>query len=335
MSDFRHPPWRPRGDAGRLSVVMSEPTQVPSRPAVFEPGVEIKRARPIEPVPETPAPPTPVVVRRMRSRIWPAVADLASNEVYVFASAIAFNALLSFFPFVILLLVLCRNVLQWPEGYAAILRLLEEDYLPINQEFIVQNLRAVVETKFRAAATLSILSLAFTSSGLFAPIEMALNRAWGVDVHRSFVRGRLVALALVVGCGALALGSVYITANSELLLRSWLGFVADFAPVRVLSTIALRMLIFPVTVAIFFLVYWVLPNRRIYVREVLPVAVFTGLLWEATKYLFIWVAPNLGFRDVYGPFYLSVTLVTWAYISASILLLGANLSSAGRRPREK
>jgi YihY family inner membrane protein len=99
----------------------------------------------------------------------------------------------------------------------------------------------------------------------------------------------------------------------------------------VLSTAALRLLIFPATVAIFFLVYYVLPNRRIYVREVLPVSVFTGLLWEATKYLFIWIAPNLGFRDVYGPFYLSVTLVTWAYISAMILLLGANLSSRDTR----
>ena len=313
---------------------MSDPTQVPSRPAVFEPGTEIRRARPIEPVPETPAPPTPVVVRRLQSRIWPAVADLASNEVYVFASAIAFNALLSFFPFVILLLVLCRNVLDWPEGYAAILRLLAEDYLPINQEFIVQNLRAVVETKYRAAATVSLLSLAFTSSGLFAPIEMALNRAWGVTEHRTFVRGRLVALGLVVGCGALALGSVYITAYTHDVLRTWLGGFADFAPVRVLSSAVLRVFIFPVTVSIFFLVYYWLPNRRIYVREVLPVAVFTGLLWEATKYLFIWVAPNLGLRDVYGPFYLSVTLVTWAYISASILLLGANLSSAGRTPRD-
>jgi membrane protein/epoxyqueuosine reductase len=73
-------------------------------------------------------------------------------------------------------------------------------------------------------------------------------------------------------------------------------------------------------------VYYVLPNTRVYVREALPVAVLAGVLWEASKYLFIWLAPNLGFRDVYGPFYLSVTLVTWAYISSMILLLGANLS---------
>lgn len=298
---------------------------------MFDTETEIKRARPIVPEPEPEAPPTPVVVRRLQRRIWPAIADLASNDVYVLASAISFNALLSFFPFVILLLVICRNLLQWPEGYEAVLRLLQDDYLPINQDFIVKNLRAVVETKFREAATLSLVALAFTSSGLFAPIEMALNRAWGITEHRSLVRGRLIALGLVVGCGALALVSVYITTYTQEVLRSGLGGFAEWAPIRVLTGAALRVLIFPVTVSIFFLVYYVLPNRRIYVREVLPVAVFTGLLWEATKYLFIWLAPSLGFRDVYGPFALSVTLVTWAYITSSILLLGANLSSRDER----
>lgn len=265
---------------------------------------------------------------KFRSRIWPSIADMASNDVYVLSSAIAFNALLSFFPFVILLLVICRNFLQWPEGYEAVFRLLQQDYLPISQDFIVKNLRVVVEGKFKEAATLSLVALAFTSSGLFAPIEMALNRAWGVTTSRSLLRGRAVAMVLVVTCGALALGSVYITAYSQDVLHAWLGSFAEWAPVRVLSTIALRILIFPVTVSIFFVVFWVLPNRRIYIRDVLPVAILTGLLWEVTKYLFIWVAPNLGFRDVYGPFYLSVTLVTWAYISAMILLLGANLSGA-------
>src|SRR5688572_19260878 len=132
-----------------------------------------RRARPIDVEPEEPAEvPAPVVVRRMQRRIWPAIVDLASNEVYVLASAIAFNALLSFFPFVVLLLVLCRNVLQWPEGYEAVFRLLREDYLPISQDFIVKNLRAIMDAQFREAAALSLVTLAFTSSGLFAPIEM-------------------------------------------------------------------------------------------------------------------------------------------------------------------
>ncbi len=282
----------------------------------------VRQARPLEEAAREPE-------RRLKSRIWPAIADLGSNDVYVLASAIAFNALLSFFPFVILLLVLCRNVFDWPAGYEAILRLLREDYLPISQDFIVKNLRAVIESKYREAALFSLFALAFTSSGLFAPIEMALNRAWGVTVHRTFVRGRLLAMVLVVGCGALALGSVYITAFSQDFVRASMGSLAEFAPVKVLSTIVLRILIFPATVSIFFLVYWALPNRRIRIRDVLPIAFFTGLLWEVSKYLFVWLAPRLGFQDVYGPFYVTVTLVTWAYISSMILLLGANLSTRG------
>src|SRR4051794_36490619 len=123
--------------------------------------VQIRRARPIveppgmAPPPPEP-PPGPIVVARMQRRIWPAISDLASNEVYVLASAIAFNALLSFFPFVVLLLVLCRNILHWQDGYEAILRLLRDDYLPISQDFIVKNLRAVTETKFGEAAAFSL-----------------------------------------------------------------------------------------------------------------------------------------------------------------------------------
>src|ERR1041384_6664011 len=66
----------------------------------------------------------------LRRSIWSSISDLATNQVYSHASAIAFNALLSSFPFIILLLVICRNVLHWPAGFEMILALLKDDYLP-------------------------------------------------------------------------------------------------------------------------------------------------------------------------------------------------------------
>ena len=60
--------------------------------------------------------------------------------------------------------------------------------------------------------------------------------------------------------------------------------------------------------------------------------------WYSPRYQWLHTADEvkhwfseLGFEDVYGPFYITVTLVTWAYISATILLLGANLSSRDLR----
>src|SRR5580765_8907589 len=75
-------------------------------------------------------------------RVKPAIADLREDQVQVLASAIAFNAMLSFFPFLILLLSLCHNVFHWDAGYEAVLSILN-DYVPVAKDFVEKNLRAL------------------------------------------------------------------------------------------------------------------------------------------------------------------------------------------------
>src|SRR6266496_3327727 len=104
----------------------------------------------------------------LRRSVWCAFFDLASSHAYSHASAIAFNALLSFFPFIALLLILCRKILQWPAGYEMMLALLKDEFLPVGGQFITRNLRVI--TANSTAATLSLFALLFTSSGVFAPI---------------------------------------------------------------------------------------------------------------------------------------------------------------------
>jgi membrane protein len=81
------------------------------------------------------------------------------------------------------------------------------------------------------------------------------------------------------------------------------------------------------SIAIFFLIYWVLPNGKVPVRTVLPTAIIMGLLSEALKYAYILALPWLNFQEVYGPFALSVTMMFWAFLSGLLLLAGANLSA--------
>ena len=59
----------------------------------------------------------------------------------------------------------------------------------------------------------------------------------------------------------------------------------------------------------------------------LPTSIAIGLLWEAAKYLYILALPWLDFRAVYGPFYISVSLMMWAFLSGLILLAGAHFSA--------
>ncbi len=81
------------------------------------------------------------------------------------------------------------------------------------------------------------------------------------------------------------------------------------------------------SIAIFFLIYWILPNGKVPARTVLPVAIIMGLLSEALKYAYILALPWLNFQEVYGPFALSVTMMFWAFLSGLLLLAGANLSA--------
>ncbi len=59
----------------------------------------------------------------------------------------------------------------------------------------------------------------------------------------------------------------------------------------------------------------------------LTAAVAMGLLWEIAKYIYMLVLPLLNFPDVYGPFYISVTLMFWAFISGLMVLAGAHLAA--------
>ncbi len=260
-------------------------------------------------------------------QVRPAISDLINSEVYVLASAVAFNALLSLIPFSVLLLFVCLKVLHWPRGYEAILQLLREQYLPVAQDFIVENLRRVFSKSYTDAAALSVGALIITSSGIFGPVEMALNRAWKVEVSRPWWRSQLMGIGLVLLCGLLALGSVYLAAESRAGLDALLGDLSEGSLSKVVIIALVKVLIFPITAAIFFVIYYLLPNHKIAVGQVLPAATLTALVWEVTRYLFILSLPLLRFQIVYGAFFVTVTLVTWAFLSALILLFGANLAA--------
>jgi YihY family inner membrane protein len=276
-----------------------------------------------------PAPqPRPSAARALHQNIWPTACYLASADVRTYAFSVAALAILSFFPFVLVLLTITKNVFHSQAMYDVVLQLLR-DYLPVSQDFVIRNLNLLVEARRRAQIA-SVLILLVTSTGVFLPLEVALNCVWGFTAHRSFLRNLLISFGLAFASGLLALASVALTAGNQLLLQSWMG--GDGGPAfRATAFVIMKVFAVAASVAIFFLIYWLLPNGKIRARAVLPAAAVVGLLWEAAKYLYIWTLPWLNFREVYGPFAVSVTLMIWAFLSGMLLLAGAHLSAAGHR----
>ncbi len=254
---------------------------------------------------------------------------LMRTEVHTYAFSVAANSILSFFPFIVLLLTLVHRVLHSPAMYNVVLELLR-DYLPSNKDFVIRNVQFLASVKGRGQI-FSAVMLLITSTGIFLPLEVALNSIWGFKKNRSYLMNLLVALGLTVACGSLAMFSIALTAQN----LKMLGFVVgdqNFV-FQGLGFIVMKASAIVATIAIYFLIYWLLPNGKVPARAVLPAAVITGLVSEAAKYLYILVLPWLNFQEVYGPFSITVTLIFWSFWSGMLLLGGAYLSAAEHSSR--
>jgi membrane protein len=277
----------------------------------------------------SPAPPAPAlrsrgIVRGYSGGAISTVKYLLRTEVHTFAFSVAANAILSFFPFVLLLMTLIREVFHSPVMYEVVVQLLR-DYLPAGQDFVIRNLNALVGARHRALV-FSLLILLVTSTGIFMPLEVALNRIWRFPNNRSYFGNQVIALGLAFACGVLALLSIALTAGNVALLESLLRGHGVFI-VRLVGFVVMKIFAIVASIAIFFLIYWLLPNGKVPARAVLPTAVIMGLLSETLKYAYILALPRLNFQEVYGPFALSVSLMFWAFLWGLLLLTGANLSA--------
>ena len=228
------------------------------------------------------------------------------------------------FPFVLLLMSLAVRVFH-SRTMSDVIKELLRDYLPAGQDFVIRNLEALATAKNKAQA-FSLVMLLITSTGIFLPLEVALNRVWRFPNNRSYIGNQFISLGLAFACGILAMVSIALSAGNVKLLR-FLAFGHDIFLVRVLGFLTAKVFATVTSMAIFFLIYWLLPNGKVPAKAVLPAAIIMGFFSEILKYSYILLLPRLNFQEVYGPFAISVSMMFWAFLSGLLLLTGAHLSA--------
>ena len=282
-----------------------------------------------------PAEPEPPRWRRVAERAqsaiepWrPTLRYCMQTEAHVYALAVAASVLLAFYPCLSVMLSFCRNVLHWPAAVDAIYLALQ-DYFPGELgDFLERNVRLRGKVQFT-----SMFLLLFTANGVFEPLEVGLNKIWGAHGNRSYVKNQLVSLGLIFMCGGLALLSFILTAVN----RRWLGWLATGHDTvqEFFGVLLFKLAAVPISILALFLIYWLLPNRRVEPKSVLRVAVYVGLILESLKYvnLLIWPLVAEKLRREYDVFRNSVTILLWSFLAALILLAGAEWAARhGERP---
>jgi len=199
-------------------------------------------------------------------------------------------------------------------------------YLPstARQDWLTYNLAAVVP--HHSVQAFSLIIILISCTGIFLPLEVALNQAWGVSKSRNYLLNQTVAFGLALLMVALAMLSILVNASAQQILAFVFFHHTDNFVFKGLSYIWLAASTGLAAIVFFFFIYWLLPNRRVPWRPVLRAAVITGLVWLTARMLFVLILPHLELRSLYGPFFVSVGLLFWAYISGLILFAGAQFS---------
>jgi YihY family inner membrane protein len=262
---------------------------------------------------------------------------LLDSEVHTFAFSVAANAIISFIPFVVLLYTVALSVFH-SQVMKGVVDNMVNYFLPSatrDPKWVVDNivLEAVLPLlKRHGVQVFSLVMILISCTGIFLPLEVALNQAWGVTKSRNYLLNQTVALGLAILMVALAVVSMIVNVSAQNVL-TFLSFhhgdnvVIKFF-VNGINIICLAVTTGAAVIFFLFSVYFVLPNRKVPWRPVLRTATITGIVLVVARFIFAAVLPHLDLQSLYGPFFVSVGLLFWAYISGLIMFAGAQFSVA-------
>jgi membrane protein len=254
------------------------------------------------------------------------------NDLFTSAAAMSYFGLMALFPALLLLLAISNKLAAGSQMLAHAV-----DVYPGSRDFLRETIESFASLGLGAIITCVILVL-WAGSWVFAVVERALNRIWGA-ISRTFWHGRALTIGMVGVVGLLLSLSVLVT-SALVALREIAGRLSprQIARYTLLLSVgsAFWQVVFAagsylVTVALFVLIYRLLPRAAVTWRDTLPGAFLAGLLWEIAKYIFAWSLGYFHYDEIYGSVGAVVAVLTWSYVSSLILLFGAQLTAVFHR----
>lgn len=245
------------------------------------------------------------------------------------AGAIAFYMLFALFPLFLAMISVLGFVLG-PEAEHEELAIRLAETLPVSSEFISATLHKVVQDR-TITGLASVLGLLTASTAAFGAIRKGINAAWGISQTRPFIKERMIDFALVMGAGLLLIATLF-SAPALAVLREITLFLAPETPYLTNFVWALA----PVLVFAFFafcicaVLYRYLPNTEVEMAQVWPGALLAAVALTTVSEALVWYFGTfpLAYDVIYGAVGTIMALLTWAYMSAIILLFGALMAAS-------
>lgn len=268
-----------------------------------------------------------VILRHPGRFIVGVLKSFRANQGLLLAGAVAYYALLSLIPLLILLLIALTHVIDEARLLAALSEYLEF-VVPGQSAVLVADLRTFLAHRNVIGGVLVVSMIVFSALA-FTVLENAMSV---IFFHRVAVRRRkfvVSALLPYVFIVFLGIGLLVVTVVSGKLAALATHNVTLFGAPRSLEDLSdylLYLLGVAGEILVLTAIYLVMPVGRLSWRHALIGGVVAGLLWEATRHVLVWFYGTISqIQVVYGSLTTAIAVLLSVEIAAIVLLLGAQV----------
>lgn len=265
---------------------------------------------------------------------WRGFVDFYNSSDLTHASSIAYYALLSLFPFLLLVLSFLGTATASEEDRRRVL-VFVFTYFPRQFDFVTAQLDAFRESRVQLGVAGSLLTT-WAALGVFGAVTTAVNYAWGVQKYPNYFKHKLVSFIMLAAAGFLMFIGLLLVSAHGVVRSMWAAEILQrFPALIVLGGIASRWASTLIFIFVVGLVFYFVPNARVRFRDVWLGAVLTGLLWKGAFLGFSWYVRDVGRFSVHGSIAAVVIFLWWVFICAVIFIYGVEFTAEYARLRAK
>lgn len=284
-------------------------------------------------------PKAPAFVRSIMKKVDPVIKKITASppalffkkygedQVGNFAAIIAYNTLFSMIPILLTILTVTSFIV----ADAAVRQSLTNELsgvLPGDAATEVNNLLSLTGRNAGLLGIINVIALLWSGSALFGSMELGFDTMFHVK-QRDLIPKTLMSFGMIILFTILTLLSIAASGVATFLTQiSRQALPGSLPVIGTGETLIGWGLSLVAAFILFYLIYWIVPNVPLGLREVWPGALLGSFLFVIIIQAFPFYAANFGNFNRYGALFgLFFLIMTWFYFLAQVLLLGAELNS--------
>ncbi|MEH7226218.1 YihY/virulence factor BrkB family protein [Bacillus sp. JJ1566] len=247
------------------------------------------------------------------------------DEVGSLSAELAYFFLLSLFPFLIFLVTLIGYL---PISQIDVLSFVRQ-YAPVGTvDMIEENLNFIVGSQKGGLLSIGIIGTLWSSSNGINAVVRAFNKAYDVKETRNFFFTRGISILLTFGMIFVIIIALLLPVFGKqigVFIFSSFGLSDEFLDIwNGIRWIVSATILF----IVFTFLYWVAPNRRLKIKEIISGAFFATFGWMFVSLAFSYYVNSFGhFSTTYGSLGAIIVLMIWFYLSAMIIIIGGEINA--------